>query len=81
MKETVQPEPVVIRGSYDVATGEIVGMVVLSAPFLSIISKELLEEMDPKYRDDDVITLTPEVRYLIGDEYGEHGDRLLHRLP
>ena len=76
----MQPQEIVTRSRHDAATGEVLEIEVLEAPPLSLISRALLEDMDPRYRDGDTITLASDVRYRIGAEHGEHGDRLLHRL-
>jgi hypothetical protein len=75
------PEPVVLRSRHDAMTGEVLGIEVLEAPALSSISAEMLDQMDEKYRDGDVLTFAPDVRYRIGEPTTPHGDRLLHRLP
>lgn len=78
----MQPEPVVLRSHY-AADGSVESIEVLEAPSLSLISAQLLAEMDPQYRDaddPDVLVLAPGVRYRVGDEHGQHGERLLHRI-
>lgn len=77
----MQPEPIVLRGHYD-ATGAVERIEVVEAPALSLISPELLAVLVSRYREGaDVLVFAPDVRYLLGDAYGEHGERLLHRLP
>lgn len=73
------PEPVVLRSHY-ADDGSVERIEVLEAPELSLIAAEQLEEMDPKYRDGDELVFAPDVRYRVGAEHGDHGERLLHRV-
>jgi hypothetical protein len=73
-------EPVVLRSHYDDA-GNVERIEVVEAPLVSMISAELLATMDRRYlQDDDVLVLSPTVRYRIGAAANDHGDRFLHRL-
>ena len=79
----MEPRPVVLVGHY-APDGRVERIDVVEAPALSLISPGMLAEMDPRYRDaddPDVLVLAPDVRYLVGAEYGFHGERLLHRIP
>ncbi len=75
----MEPQPVVLRSHYD-AAGTVERIEVLDAPALSMISAELLATMDPIYLAGNILVLAPDVRYLIGAECNDHGDRLLHRI-
>lgn len=80
MTAELRPEPVELRTRYCAATGAVLGVEVLVAPPLSLITRELLDELHPRYRDGDEVVFAPDVRYRLGDPYGSHGDLLLHRV-
>lgn len=80
MSAELRPAPVPLRVRHCAASGEVLGIEVLDAPAVSLITRELLDGLDPRYRDGDDIVFTPDVRYRLGEECGLHGDLLLHRV-